>query len=96
MKTRLSSDTPEYALGLEWGFDRKERSLKLVVADSGRQVRVIYQNTPVEDVDPYKDGELDYEGVHQIIGEFLFSKLESDFSRLRLTSEREIPAPVLA
>ena len=89
MKTRLIGDRPEYVLDLEWQFDGKERRFKLVVADDGKQVRIIEGNNPAETVDSIQDGQLNYEGVHQKISEVLFIVLNSDFSVFRTKPEEK-------
>ena len=96
MKTRLIGDRPEYVLDLKWDFEGKERSFKLVVADSGKKVKIIVGNNATVPIDSYIGDQLDYQRVHERIEAELFSLLNSDYSVLRTIPDKIEPAPVSA
>lgn len=96
MMTRVEYNRPEYLLELMWEFDGRERRFKLVVGKSGKEVRVIQGINGAETIESYKDGQLDYEGVHKRVGALLFYALRSDFSVARSKPAEEVHVPTTA
>ena len=75
---------PEYKIELTWTIGQlKERKFKLVVVDSGEEVRVFRGDDLVAVLNPYEGDRLNYDQMHQDITKLLFDAINSDFSVAR-------------
>lgn len=82
MMTEVEGE-PEYKIELTWEIDGKEREFRLVVANSGKEVRILRGNNPAVVFNSDDEDRLNYGQIHEEIGRLLFDEINSAFSVAR-------------